>query len=96
MDDKTYGLKSPRLKKIAVKIFGDIVENIFVADDYIQADKKRKLMDIENTILGESKEYLCYDASDLIIEFKNGNFVRFQNSEWAFMAKLEKTDFEII
>lgn len=96
MDDKIYGLKSDKLKKIAIKIFGDIIANVFVIDWYIQIDKIQKLKDIEKRIYFKSIGDLTYDGMDLIIEFKNGNLVRFGNSEWASMAKVEKTDFEII
>ena len=78
-----YHLKCRKLYKVARNIFGNVVISA-----YVESIDKKDLQKIsENySILKDDDECLCYDNDTIVLEFSNGNKVRFSNSEWASMT----------
>lgn len=83
---KSNYLKVRKIYRIARGIFGDVVISAYIEcydkkDLQITANKYSKLKDDEKV--------LDYDHDTIILEFKNGNKVRFTNSEWASISKCD-------
>lgn len=83
---KEHYLKVRKIYKIARAIFGDVVISA-----YIECCDEKDLQRTANKYkhLKDEDISLSYDGDTIILEFKNGNKVRFTNSEWASMSKCD-------
>lgn len=78
-----YHLKSRKLLKIAKQIFGSLVISA-----YVENWDKSRLQRISKSF-DETSKIIHYDGDTIILQFSNGNLVRFTNSEWANISKIE-------
>ncbi len=81
-----YHLKNKKILTIAKNIFGDIVKNAYIA--YFDKDLISGLVSSYKKLKDDSI-LLPYDSDDIVLEFSNGNLVKFSNSEWASISKIE-------
>ena len=63
-------------------IFGDIIVRAYRTPYYVENN-----YEISPVLNGNTLEY---DADEFIIDFVNGNTVKFTNSEWASLERLDK------
>lgn len=76
-------IKDTKLLKYTKRIFGECVTNAFVL---CKSDRNK----ICYSNLGKNESIsINYGNVDIILEFNNTNLVKFDNSEWATLTKLE-------
>lgn len=94
--DKYLLQKSEKLTATAKNIFGDIVENVYIAKikyewDTIEDTNSELILElnrIEEHIDINSKK-IDQDCTSIVIEYTNGKKVIFNNSECVYMSTLE-------
>jgi len=81
---ENYHLKVRKIYRVARNMFGDVVISA-----YIESCDKTELQNLSNKYksLKDDDEILSYDSDTIILEFKNGNKVRFSSSEWSSISK---------
>jgi len=86
--------KDRKLAEAARAIFGNIVKSAFVStydsrdtdsNSEIEAEFQQASKSIEYGV----KKYIAYGGLTIYILFSNGNMVKFSNSEWATISKVE-------
>lgn len=66
-------------------IFGDIVAKAYFQEENLKyKDPDVSLVEIK------SQQVLDWCCDIFIIEFTNGSIVQFENSEWAYLTRLDK------
>lgn len=84
----------PILTKMAVNIFGDIVEKAYITTWDISSDRNDVISRLNNNSFFESKDpVIDYSGEVIWIRFTNGKIVEFQNSEWAYISPIDSTNF---
>ena len=90
--------RDAKLLACAQAVFGDIVNDAWISTYYGQG---RELADAavriehdaailhKDRMLEPEKGLLGYDSCEIILQFCNGQQVKFTNSEWAHMARVD-------
>lgn len=92
--------KSKRLLSLAKEIFGEWeVDNVYVLGEYYSLSQtyENALAEIqkdENDAI--MPDEIDIGAKDIVIEFANGAFVKFESSEWGSISKADRNKFDII
>lgn len=93
---ETKYVKNENLCKMANNIFGDIVKQAYIEvyyeygssflDDIIRESDEEKIKGFDR----QTGHTLEWGQSTIVLEFINGNFVEFTNSEWAYMENVNQ------
>lgn len=84
--------ETTKLTDIAKTIFGDIVNKVYLAEYYsplLQTEEVTiEIIDkcLKTSESESSDNELSVDNINIVIEFKNGNKVSFNNSEWGSIS----------
>ena len=87
---KYKGIYSRKLTIAFRRIFGNVVEKVFIGCDekWMKESVEKYKEEATNPITNTGQDTLHWNTSDIIVQFANSRKVYMTNSEWASFSKV--------